>query len=114
MNRARGCHPKICDSWDLTLECIRRYYAGEPSPLDKALWESKHFFDLFVDFKGYVDFFFLQDCVDEYYNVKFWLDTPLFENNPIPKTLDSYLAWVDSQIEFATNRNKRIKEYCLS
>lgn len=114
MNRARGCHPKICDRWDLTLECIRRCYAGEPSPLDKALLESKRFFDLFVDFKGYVDFFFLQDCVDEYYNVKFWLDTPLFENNPIPETLDSYLTWVDSQIEFVANRNKRITEYCLS
>ena len=29
MNQARGCHPAICDRWDLTLECIRRFYAGE-------------------------------------------------------------------------------------
>lgn len=32
MNQARGCSVKVCDRWDLTLECIRRFYAGEPTP----------------------------------------------------------------------------------
>ena len=41
----------ICDRWDLTLECIRRFYAGEPTPLDSALKKSRVFFELFVDFK---------------------------------------------------------------
>ena len=113
MNQARGCSPKICDRWDLTLECIRRYYAKETSPLDTALKKSSDFFDLFVDFKGYVDFFFFQDCVDDNYNVKFWLDTPLFVSNPLPETLESYLAWVDSQVDFVQKRNKRILDYCI-
>ncbi len=114
MNRARGCHPRICDRWDLTVECIRRYYAGEQSPLSKSIQESKAFFDLFVDFKGYVDFFLLQDCVDEQYHIKFWFDTPLFDSNPIPQSLDSYLPWVQTQLDFAQSRNLRIKEFCAS
>lgn len=33
INQARGCNPHIKDRWDLTLECIRRYYEKEDSPL---------------------------------------------------------------------------------
>ena len=76
--------------------------------------ESKQFFDLFVDFKSYADFFLLQDCVDDSYNVKFWLDTPLFESEPMPKTLKAYLVWVQTQLDFAAKRNKRIQEYINS
>jgi len=112
MNRARGCHPRICDRWDLTLECIRRFYAGESSPLEKSMQESPEFFEMFGNFKGYVDFFLLQDCVDENYNVQLWLNTPLFESNPIPQDIESYKAWVSTQINFAEKRNQRIKEYC--
>ena len=112
MNQARGFSVKICDRWDLTLECIRRYYAGEPSPLDKALDNSCEFFKLFVDFKGYVDFFLLQDCVDNEYNVKFWLNTPLFESMPMPKNMKEYMMWIETQLDFVAKRGKRIKEYC--
>jgi len=114
MNQARGCSMRICDRWDLTLECIRRFYAGEPTPLDSALKKSRVFFELFVDFKGYVDFFLLQDCVDEKYNVKFWLKTPLFSTMPMPKTMDEYMRWIDSQLDFVTKRNARIRHYCLN
>ena len=112
MNQARGCSAKICDSWDLTLECIRRYYNGESTPLDKALNNSSQFFEKFVGFKEYVDFFLLQDCVDENYNVKFWLNTPLFESMPMPKNMEEYLHWIDTQLEFVSKRGKRIAEYC--
>lgn len=112
MNQARGCSVKICDRWDLTLECIRRYYNGESTPLDKALQRSKDFYELFVDFRGYVDFFLLQDCVDENYNVKFWLDTPLFVSMPMPKDMDEYKKWIQSQLDFVEKRSKRIKDYC--
>ena len=112
INQARGCSRKICDRWDLTLECIRRYYAGEPSPLDAALHRDEDFFELFTDFKGYVDFFLLQDCVNEKYQVKLWLDTQLFENDPMPKTVDEYLSWINSQLDFVEKRAKRIADYC--
>lgn len=112
MNQMRGCNKQICDRWDLTLECIRRHYAGEPSPLEEIINRDKNFFDIFVDFKGYVDFFFLQDCVDENYNVKIWLDTPLFADSPMPKGVDEYLQWIDSQLEFVESRAARILDYC--
>ena len=37
INGARGFHPRIADRFDLTLECIRRHYLGESSPLAAAL-----------------------------------------------------------------------------
>lgn len=114
MNQARGCSVKICDRWDLTLECIRRFYIGEPTPLDKALDKSREFFKQFVDFKGYVDFFLLQDCVDEQYNVKLWLNTPLFVSLPMPKDMKEYMMWINYQLEFVTKRNQRIHNYCNS
>ena len=111
LNQARGCSVKVCDRWDLTLESIRRFYAGEPTPLDKALKKDREFFSLFVDFKGYVDFFLLQDCVDDNYKVKFALETPRFVSMPMPKTIDEYRIWIDSQIDFVTKRGRRIEEY---
>ena len=74
MNQRRGMNTLISDRWDLTLECIRRHYAGEDSPLSKVIEADKAFYDLFVDFKGYVDFFLLQDCVSgNYSSVNIWM-----------------------------------------
>lgn len=112
MNQARGCSVKICDRWDLTLECIRRYYEGESSPLNKALSNSSAFFQMFENFKGYVDFFLLQDCVDENYNVKLWLNTPLFTSMPMPKNLEEYNDWINTQLDFVEKRGRRIADYC--
>ena len=112
MNQARGCSRKISDRWDLTLECIRRYYLGESNPLDSVFEKDASFFDLFLDFKGYVDFFFFQDCVDDNYNVKFWLDTPLWDTYPMPKTLEEYHSWMKQEQDFLEKRAKRIADYC--
>ena len=57
INQARGCNPFIRDRFDLTLECIRKFYNDEKSPLYDTLLRNKNFFSLFLDFKGYVDFF---------------------------------------------------------
>jgi hypothetical protein len=57
INVARGFHPRISDRMDLTLECVRRYYGQEPSPLAVTLGRYAGFFALFEDFQGYVDFF---------------------------------------------------------
>ena len=49
---------------DLTLECIRRHYAGGPeSPLADVLTAYADFFALFDGFKEFVDFFLFQDLV---------------------------------------------------
>lgn len=114
LNQARGCHPRIADRWDLTLECIRRYYSGESSPLDKTMHHPTNvkFFNLFVDFRGFIDFFFLQDCVtSDYQKVVLWYDTPFFESNPIPRTIDSYRSFIDKELEFVDRRNNRIDSF---
>jgi len=113
INQTRGCNPFIKDRFDLTLECIRRYYNGEESPLTKVLEENREFFDLFVDFKGYVNFFFLNDLVDnKFETVKFWgKENNLDIVNPIPKTNEDFELWIENELKFVALRNKRIAEY---
>ena len=113
MNQNKGTNKFISDRWDLTLECIRRYYAGETSPLYETIRADKGFYDLFVDFKGYVDFFFLQDCVnDDYSKVNIWCGDAKFEESGLPKTVDEYFEFIDKELEFLDKRNKRIRDYC--
>ena len=44
INRARGVNPFIKDRWDLTLECIRRYYKNDSSPLYETLVKKQRIF----------------------------------------------------------------------
>jgi len=114
MNQRRGTCEKISDRWDLTLECIKRYYSGEDSPLSRVIEGDKAFYDLFVDFKGYVDYFFLQDCVtDDYSEVNIWCGDTSFQNSGLPETVDNYFEFIRNEHDFLDKRNARIKEYCL-
>ena len=113
MNQQRGMNSLIADRWDLTLECIRRYYAGQDSPLNKTLQSDKDFYDLFVTFKGYIDFFFLQDCVsDDYSKVDIWMGDASFRKSGLPETVDEYFEFIKREHEFLDKRNARIAEYC--
>ena len=47
INGARGFHPLIKDRIDLTMECIRRHYINEGSPLTEVLARYSDFFSLF-------------------------------------------------------------------
>lgn len=115
INQAKGTNAKISDSWDLTLECIRRHYAGEESPLSKAMESDREFFDLFLDFRGYVDYFFLQDCVTEDYSeIRYWIGKGDFTKNALPQSVDEYMLWLQRQSDFLNRRNARIKEYALA
>ena len=112
INGARGCHRRIRDRFDLTVECIRRYYLDEPSPLSDTLALYADFFGLFGDFAGYVDFFHLQDLVNEATStVKFFMPFEDFTTSPLPATLDAYLAYRQHAIEFIESRNRRIADY---
>ena len=112
INQIRGNSRCISDRWDLTLECIRRYYIDEDSPLSWCLEQDRRFFDLFVDFRGYVDFFLLQDCVSgDCSEVRFWIDTPLFKRDPFPRDRDEYMRWIQRNLEFVERRNKRIEAF---
>ena len=110
MNQRRGTNRQIRDRWDLTMECIRRYYNDETSPLSDVIEQDRDFYALFKDFKGYVDFFYLQDCVTEdYKHVNFWLGDGNFNNKPLPHTVEEYLKFIEEELRFLDKRNARIK-----
>lgn len=109
INAARGLHPKIGDRFDLTLECIRRHFFGELSPLSNVLERYREFFDLFGTFEGYVDFFHFQDLVlTEGGPINFFLPYKNFELSPYPQDLESYRAYRDGVAAFVAARNARI------
>ena len=112
INQTRGCNYQIRDRFDLTLECIRRYYIGEKSPLSTVLEQNKEFFELFIDFKGYIDFFFLQDLVtDDYQKIDFWIGTGDMTQSPFPQNIDEYFSLIERELLFVKKRNERIKQY---
>ncbi len=111
INGARGMHPLIDDRFDLTLECIRRFYIGQGSPLYDALNRYKYFFDLFGSFACYVEFFLLQDLVDEQQHVKFYLPFDDFATRPGFADVGAYLKYKEGVMSFIEARNKRINEY---
>lgn len=116
LNQARGCIGKISDRFDLTLECIRLYYNNEinPSinPLGETIFKYENFFKLFTDFKGYCDFFFLQDLIlDGYSKINFFLPFNGFSQKPKPKSVEEYNIFKNNCIDFISKRNNRIEQY---
>ena len=110
INQARGRHPRIADRFDLTLECIRRHYLDEDSPLAGTLSDYADFFALFEDFDGYVDFWLLQDLVEDG-EVRFWLPFDDFKGRAVPQDVESYLTYSQGREDFITARNLRIDAY---
>jgi hypothetical protein len=109
INGARGLNHLIKDRIDLTLECIRRYYKNEISPLTEVLTRYSDFFGLFGNFQGYVEFFLLQDLVaEDFSEIKFFRHFEDFKTPAVPKTLEEYLSYKDLAIRFVNSRNQRI------
>jgi hypothetical protein len=108
INRARGFHPRIKDRFDLTSECIRRHYRNESSPLSAVLLRYSDYFALCRDFRGFVEFFLLQDLVTEdCAAVKFFGPFEDFATSPVPTSLDAYR---DLASQFIADRNVRIRQ----
>jgi len=109
INGIRGFHPKIRDRFDLTLECIRLFYEEQPSPLYEHLKRYRWFLEYFVDFKGYVTFFFLQDLLDDDQQIKFLLPFGSFDEYVvIPRNKEEYVHYMKNLIDFVETRNSRI------
>ena len=112
INGARGTNGKIKDRFDLTLECIRRHYLKEESPLSETLERYESFFKLFDNFKGYIDFFLLQDLVSEdYLSIKYLIPFNSFENSPLPRDADEYILYKKNMTNFVAARNQRIVNF---
>ena len=111
INQARGMIGLIDDRFDLTLECIRRFYLQEKSPLYDTLLRYKGFFDLFDDFLGYIHFFLLDDLITENKMIDFFLPFDGFRTRPIFTDVNQYLLYKNRVIRFINSRNKRIENY---
>ncbi len=115
MNGERGFNSKIADRMDLTIECIRLYYLAKDSPLFNTLERYSNFFDIFQDFRGFVEFFLLQDAVsNNFQSVNIAVPFDEFMSPPIPKNLVEYRNYLDSTAEFVIKRSRRIEEYANS
>jgi hypothetical protein len=112
INGARGMHPRIKDRFDLTIECVRRHYCNEESPLSDVIQRYSDFFDIFHDFRGYVDFFLLQDLVTvDYSAMKFFLPFEGFQPFPFPKNTEEYRSYLRFAVDFINSRNHRILHF---
>ena len=109
INQARGCTRQIGDRFDLTLECIRRHYTRRGSPLSGVLERYASFLELFRDFRGYVEFFLLQDLVSgDFSAVEISKPFDNFRGSPIPASVHEYNAYQSDAIAFIHARNQRI------
>jgi hypothetical protein len=116
INQRRGIHGRIRDRFDLSLECIRRHYLGAMSPLaDDLAWYGA-FFDLFGDFRGYVDHFLLNDLVDvDYASAKFLKPFDDFAGDPLPAaSVAEYQEYMIRSMDFISARNERIAQFASS
>jgi hypothetical protein len=101
----------ISDRFDLTLECVRRHYAGGPSPLETVLERYADFFALFGSFAGYTEFFLFQDLVHPGTGeVRFFLPFNDFAPPAVPTDVGSYRRYRTAAMDFVQARNARIAE----
>lgn len=115
INGARGMDRRISDRFDLTLECIRRSYRGEDSPLSQVFDRYQSFFALFGDFAGYCSFFLLDDAVSpEADSVRFFLPFRGFGAPALPQTIDQYHLYRSNLSTFVGARNQRMREFASS
>lgn len=111
INQARGVNSLIDDRFDLTLECVRRFYSAESSPLYDTLSRYADFFDLFSDFSGYLHFFLLDDLINENGTIKFYLPFDGFKTCPSFVDVNQYLLYKERVIAFIMARNMRIENF---
>ena len=111
INQAR-VGSKIADRLDLTLECIRLHYLREDSPLAGVLDRYRNFFALFKNFKGYTDFFLLQDLVSEDDSrVEFLVEFKDFSSRGFDLSVEEYGTYRENGISFVQSRNRRMDEW---
>lgn len=111
INQARGVNSFIDDRFDLTLECIRRFYLDQESPLTNTFVRYRNFFDLFKDFEGYVNFFLLNDLITKNGAIKFYLPFDEFNSKPGFKSIHDYKEYTNNASKFVIERKERMKSY---
>lgn len=111
INGARGLNKSIKDRFDLTLFCIKNFYENKASPLSDVFERYREFFELFDNFKGYADFFLLNDLLNKDLSIKFFLPFDNFKQNPLPSNQNEYALYKERVINFINSRNNRIVKF---
>ena len=113
-NGARGTNAMIKDRFDLSLECIKLFYINRQSPLSSVLERYASFFDIFDNFKGYIDFFLLNDLIiDDNMSIKYFLPFRNFDDTPLPRNVNEYAIYKKKMTKFIQDRNNRILKSCI-
>jgi hypothetical protein len=113
INQVRGCNIQICDRFDLTLECIKLFYLNKQNPLFEVILRYKKFFALFIDFRSSVNYFLLQDFIDENDNINFVLPFDGFNRSALPESTEEYRLYKNQIIAMINKRNERISKFNL-
>lgn len=108
-------NPRIGNRIDLYLECVRRQYAGEPSPLDDILNPFKPWFELFLSFKQFVEFFYLGNLYDPKLKKIHFFKTfdPDFPINLDPETGSSSMLVLSHSVIFAGSRGQAQEKWLI-
>lgn len=70
INNARGGEKSFYDRIDFTLFDLKQWYLKQPCKLEKAFDNSREWLLMFKDFNELIDYFLLQDFVNEEYEIK--------------------------------------------
>lgn len=97
--------------WRRMRHLVEQFPAGSPNPLGQALARYADFFALFDDFEGYVDFFLLNDLVDNGDSVRFFLPFDGFAGRAAPTDIAGYRQFRAATIDFLRARNQRIEAW---
>ena len=89
-------------------------FLNENSPLLKTLENYKDFFDLFIDFNGYIEFFLLQDFINDKKQIKFSLPFDNFNRLQLPQSIDEYRQYKNHIINLIDKRNSRIQKSIIA
>ena len=98
----------------MTLECIRRFYLNQSSPLHNTFLNYKKFFDLFESFENYLEYFLLQDLVNNKGEIKFYLPFDDFKTPPDFNSVEDYLTYKKRVLEFNSLRKERINKESIN
>jgi hypothetical protein len=89
------------------------HYASVASPLAYVLARYEDFSALFDDFRGYVDFFLLQDLVaGDYSAIRFWAPFDGFATSALPADIEAYRRYRTEMLNWIDARNRRIATGC--
>jgi hypothetical protein len=114
LNKARGWRADIADRMDLTLDCIKRQWAGDhTNPLSDVLDRYWSFFEFFGSFDNYVNYFLLNDLLEDDHETVRWFFEGGFDRPALPQNPAEWRRFRDESLRFVQARANRIAQLAL-